>query len=168
MRHGRCLRRGDMNWDQIRSRRLGELLRSRLAPPSEDLTRSQPMLARNIRYLRASRRRLRNDHGPVVWRPMTSQLAVRQNLNPHQPADLNTQYQGHMLPQSNQSIKAVLAKGTLRELPALTRRRTTMTRKRGGLVCLNRFSGLISGIPAVVMKMMDPRSELDPGFRTIG
>ena len=29
---------------------------------------------------------------------------------------------------------------------------------RGGSVCLNRFSGLISGVPAVVMKMMDPRS----------
>jgi len=31
-------------------------------------------------------------------------------------------------------------------------------RSRGGSVCLNRFSGLISGVPAVVMKMMDPRS----------
>ena len=29
---------------------------------------------------------------------------------------------------------------------------------RGGSVCLNRFSGLISGVPAVVTKMMDPRS----------
>jgi hypothetical protein len=29
---------------------------------------------------------------------------------------------------------------------------------RGGSVCLNSFSGLISGFPAVVMKMMDPRS----------
>jgi hypothetical protein len=29
---------------------------------------------------------------------------------------------------------------------------------RGGSVCLNRFSGLISGFPAVFMKMMDPRS----------
>jgi len=26
----------------------------------------------------------------------------------------------------------------------------------GGSVCLNSFSGLISGIPAVVIKMMDP------------
>ena len=29
---------------------------------------------------------------------------------------------------------------------------------RGGSVCLNRFSDLISGIPALVMKVMDPRS----------
>jgi len=27
---------------------------------------------------------------------------------------------------------------------------------RGGSVCLNRFSGLISGVPAVVTKMMGP------------
>jgi hypothetical protein len=28
----------------------------------------------------------------------------------------------------------------------------------GGSVCLNSFSGLISGMPAVVIKMVDPRS----------
>jgi len=45
------------------------------------------MFARNNRHLRASRRRLGNDHCPVIRGPMPPLLAVRQNLNPHRPAD---------------------------------------------------------------------------------
>ena len=47
--------------------------------------------------------------------------------------------------------------GGAQVLPML-RREIVKDEQRGGSVCLNSFSGLISGIPAVVMKMMDPRS----------
>jgi hypothetical protein len=43
-------------------------------------------------------------------------------------------------------------------VPTLTPGDIVVLDNRGGSVCLNRFSGLISGVPAVVTKMMDPRS----------
>ena len=45
-----------------------------------------------------------------------------------------------------------------RDLDVMAKAVVQHYRNRSGSVYLNRFSGLISGVPAVIVKMMDPRS----------
>ena len=64
----------------------------------------------------------------------------------------------HVASLSPFAFSTSLLRTRLKSLSALSLRAVVIGNLRGGSVCLNRFSGLISGVPAVVMKMMDPRS----------
>ena len=64
------------------------------------------MLASNVRYLCARRKRLLGDPRLLIVRPTSPAPEVVQNLNPHRPATLSMYLQSHRFPIS-QKKKAV-------------------------------------------------------------
>jgi hypothetical protein len=80
--------RGNMDRDQMRRCSFAMLIRSRLATPSKDQAPRDPMLASNLRYFRARRKRLLGDPRFLIVRPTPPALEAVQNLNSHRPRDL--------------------------------------------------------------------------------
>jgi hypothetical protein len=86
--NSRCGWRGNMDRDQMRRCSFAMLIRSRLSTPSKDQAPRDPMLASNLRYFRARRKRLLDDPRFLIVRPTPPALEAVQNLNPHRPRDL--------------------------------------------------------------------------------
>ena len=85
---------------------------------------------------------------------MRDDLAIIHRGKPIEPARFV-----HIRRCDNHAHEWAMRADRIDQLPELPpRERIDAGGGRGGSVCLNRFSGLISGVPAVVTKMMDPRS----------